>query len=251
MKTAALQRDIERLGPWFHDLDLSGVRTAPDHPLGPFHHELWALVEHAFPADMTGCSVLDIGCNAGFYSFKLLERGATVTGIDHDARYLAQARLAADMLGHELDLRQMDVYDLDRLGASFDFVLFLGVFYHLRHPLYGLEKAAARARHRLVFQTMVRGSTEVPDIEPDHSIRDTTVFERPGFPAMYFIEHAYAGDATNWWIPNEAAAESMLRSSGLRILTHPGPGIYICAPRPDTGGGALEQDGASRAGGRA
>lgn len=231
MKTAALQREIERLGPWYHDLDIAGLRTAPNHPLGPFHDELWSVVERAFPTDMTGLSVLDIGCNAGFYAFKLLERGAKVTGVDHDAGYLAQAKFAADALGHDLELVQMDVYDLDLLAESFDFVLFMGVFYHLRHPLYGLEKAAARAKRRFIFQTMVRGSPDVLDVDPDYPIADRSPFEHPGFPSMYFVEHAYAGDPTNWWIPNDAGAAAMLRASGLSILEHPAAGVYVCAPR--------------------
>ena len=81
MSTIELQSDlrerIESLGPWFHDLDLRGVRTAPQHPLGGFLLDLWSQVESAFPADMTGKTVLDIGCNAGFYSLRLHARGAT------------------------------------------------------------------------------------------------------------------------------------------------------------------------------
>jgi tRNA (mo5U34)-methyltransferase len=113
---AELGTRVRELGPWFHDLDLFGVRTAPDHPLGSFLTELWALVDPAFPQDLTGKTVLDIGCNAGFYSLKLHERGARVTGIEHDTRYLAQARFAADVLGADIEYLQMDVYDVDRLA---------------------------------------------------------------------------------------------------------------------------------------
>ncbi|MFW6331332.1 MAG: hypothetical protein ACOC3J_06370, partial [Gemmatimonadota bacterium] len=66
---APVAERVRRLGPWFHDLDLNGVRTAPDHPLGDFLRDLWRMVSPAFPADMRGKTVLDIGCNAGFYSF--------------------------------------------------------------------------------------------------------------------------------------------------------------------------------------
>ena len=230
MTRAVLQDEIERLGPRFHDLDLDGVRTAPDHPLGPFLEEIWRSVESAFPEDMRGTTVLDIGCNAGFYALKLTDRGADVMGVDRDARYLAQARFAAEVRGVDLELEQMDVYDVDRLGRQFDYVLFMGVLYHLRHPLYGLEKAAGRARERLVFQTMVRGADDVFEPQADYPIDERRVFEERGFPAMYFVEHRYAGDQTNWWIPNDAGAAAMLRSVGLRIEAHPGPGIYVCAP---------------------
>ena len=231
MTEATLKRRIEELGPWFHDLELHGHRTAPDHPLGTFLDDLWATVHPAFPEDMTGASVLDIGCNAGFYSLKLHERGADVTAIDHDPRYLAQARLAADVKGADIAFHEMDVYDVDRLGRTFDYVLFMGVLYHLRHPLYALEKVAALVRRRLVFQTLVRGCREVMEPAEDYPFEEEDVFGDPRFPALFFIEHRYAGDPTNWWVANESAVGAMVRSCGLRIEERAGPGIYFCAPQ--------------------
>ena len=231
MRTEELQRGIEDLGPWFHDLELGGVHTAPDHPLGSFLDDLWSTIEGVFPADMTGRTVLDVGCNAGFYTLKLAARGARVTGIDKDPRYLAQARFAASVLDTDVNLHRMDVYDVDLLGRRFDYVLFMGVFYHLRHPLYALEKVASIVDERLVFQTMVRGPDRTPDLQDDHPIEERRIFEEPGFPAMYFIENSYAGDPTNWWIPNEAGAVAMLRACGLVIERHPAPGLYVCSPR--------------------
>lgn len=230
MRTDELRRGIDDLGPWFHDLELGGVHTAPDHPLGRFLDDLWATIAGVFPDDMSGTTALDVGCNAGFYTLKLAERGARVTGIDKDAHYIAQARFAASVLHSDVRFHRMDVYDVDLLGRTFDYVLFMGVFYHLRHPLLALEKVASRVGERLVFQTMVRGSERVPDLRGDHPIEERDVFEQPGFPTMYFIEHRYAGDPTNWWIPNEAAAAAMLRSCGLVIEDHPGPGLYVCSP---------------------
>jgi tRNA (mo5U34)-methyltransferase len=45
---------------------------------------------------------------------------------------------------------------------------------------------------------------------------------------MYFVEHEYAGDPTNWWIPNRACAEAMLRSAGFAIEAHPEEEVYLC-----------------------
>jgi tRNA (mo5U34)-methyltransferase len=227
-----LRERIEALGPWFHDLELNGVRTAPDHPLGNFLQDLWTQVEPAFPRDMTGKTVLDIGCNAGFYSLRLHARGARVTGIEHDPHYLAQARFAAEVLDADIDYRLMDVYDVDRLGQQYDYVLFMGVFYHLRYPLYALDKVARLPRHRLVFQSMLRGKTGAVTTQADYPITERRIFDDPRFPAMYFLEHSYAGDPTNWWVPNEAGMEAMLRSAGLRIDDHPSAEVYFCAPAP-------------------
>jgi tRNA (mo5U34)-methyltransferase len=226
---ALLKKKIRALSPWFHDLDLGGVRTAPEHPLGDFLQALWLQVEPAFPADMRGKTVLDIGCNAGFYSLKLHARGARVTGIDHDERYLEQARFAAEWLGAEIDYRCMDAYDVDTLGRTYDYVLFMGVFYHLRHPLLALDKVAALPDERLVFQSMLRGAGGAPLLRRDYRIDEEGIFGDPRFPAMYFIEHRYAGDPTNWWIPNEAGMEAMLRSAGLRIDAHPAREVYFCS----------------------
>lgn len=226
----SLRERVEALGPWFHNLDLHGVHTAPDHPLGDFLLDLWQQVEPAFPQDLTGATVLDIGCNAGFYSLRLHRRGARVTGIEHNPHYLAQARFAAEVLEADIDYRLMDVYDVDRLGQQYDYVLFMGVFYHLRYPLYALDRVARLVRRRLVFQSMMRGSTAEYTPEQDYRIEERAIFDDSRFPAMYFLEHAYAGDPTNWWVPNRAGMEAMLRSAGLRIEAHPATEVYYCAP---------------------
>ena len=233
-----LEERVRALDPWFHDLELNGVRTAPEHPLGNFLRDLWAQVEPAFPADMTGKTVLDIGCNAGFYSLQLHARGARVTGIEHDPHYLAQARFAAEVLGADIDYRLLDVYDVDQLGQQFDYVLFMGVLYHLRYPLYALDKVARLPREKLVFQSMLRGSTGGMALAPDYSITERGIFEDPRFPCMYFLEGRYAGDPTNWWVPNTAGMEAMLRSAGLRIERHVGSEVYFCSPAPGAGGAA-------------
>src|SRR5437763_6983773 len=84
-----LGREIHELAPWFHNLHLPGGRqTAPDHPLGDFPAFKWQQLAAALPEDMTGLRVLDIGCNAGFYSLAVAGRGAHVLGIDVDPHYL-------------------------------------------------------------------------------------------------------------------------------------------------------------------
>lgn len=227
---ASIRRRVTELGPWFHNLHLGGVPTAPDHPLGPFLDELWSGVRAFVPEEMSGMRVLDIGCNAGFYAQQFRRRGAEVVGIDHDERYLAQARFAAEVNGLDIEFRHMEVYDVDQLDEEFDYVLFMGVFYHLRYPLLALDKVAKLARRRLIVQSMIRGVPGSIEAPRDGEITDRARFEDPRYPAMYFIEHRYAGDPTNWWVPNESGMEAMLRSAGLRIEAHPFRELWVCAP---------------------
>src|SRR3954449_2589444 len=129
-----IRKTVEALGPWFHNIELAGVETAPDHFLGNYPAVKWKRFPGDLPADLSGRSVLDIGCNVGFYSIEMKRRGAErVVGIDFDERYLAQARLAAEVSGLEIEFRQLSVYEVGRLHERFDVVLFMGVLYHLRH----------------------------------------------------------------------------------------------------------------------
>lgn len=230
---AQLEAQIRGLGEWFHNLDLLGVSTAPDHFLGDFPAVKWRHIAAAVPEDLSGASVLDIGCNGGFYSIEMKRRGARrVLGIDVDDRYLNQARFAAQTLGMEIEFEKRSVYEADQLAGQFDYVFFMGVLYHLRYPLFALDKVIQKVARggRLVFQTMLRGSSEVKHWEENYQFWNTQVFADPDWPLMYFVEHSYANDPTNWWIPNRAAAEAMLRSSGLELLEHPEPETWICTP---------------------
>ncbi len=225
-----IERRVRELGKWFHNIDLNGVWTAPDHFLGDYPGKKWRQFAHAVPSDLRGRTVLDIGCNAGFYSIEMKRRGADrVLGIDYDDAYLAQARFAAEVCKADIEFRKLSVYDVARLEERFDLVLFMGVFYHLRHPLLALDLLHAHVvKDLLVFQSMLRGSSRVTAVEDDYSFWRTEVFEQPGFPQMYFIERNYSGDPTNWWIPNRACAEAMLRSSGFDIIDHPEEEVFIC-----------------------
>jgi tRNA (mo5U34)-methyltransferase len=226
-----LARRIEELGDWFHNLDLKGVPTAPQHFLGDFPRVKWKQIAAAIPQDLSGATVLDVGCNAGFYCLEFKKRGASrVLGLDVDDHYLHQARFAAGVLDLDIEFQKCSVYDVDRISGQFDYVLFMGVFYHLRYPLFALDKVITKVRDRLIFQTMVRGSLVSPELREDYHFWNKDVFNNLDFPCMYFIEKSYAGDPTNWWIPNHGAMEAMLRSSGLQIEAHPEMETWFCTP---------------------
>jgi tRNA (mo5U34)-methyltransferase len=236
--TALARDDIRRqaaaLGPWFHNIDLGGVATAPEHFLGDYPAVKWRRFAHALPADLTGKTVLDIGCNGGFYSIEMKRRGAArVLAVDMDEGYLRQARFAAQVVGLDIEFAQLSVYDVAALAERFDVVLFLGVLYHLRHPLLALDLIRAHVvRDLFVCQSMQRGDPAEERLAEDYPFWETEIFERPGFPRMAFVEHCYAGDNTNWWIPNRACTAAMLRSAGFVVDANPEEEVFICRPGP-------------------
>ncbi len=232
-----LEERIAALGPWFHNINLGGVWTAPDHFLGDYPGAKFRRFAGRLPKQLDGKSVLDIGCNAGFYSIEIKRRGAgRVLGIDSDERYLEQARLVSETLGFDdIEFAKLDVYDVGALAEKFDLVIFMGVLYHLRHPLLALDLIREHvARDLMLFQSMQRGSSHVLKLEKNYEFKETSLFFESSFPKLHFIEHQYSGDWTNWWIPNRACSEAMLRSAGFSIAEQIEEEVYLCrvAERP-------------------
>jgi tRNA (mo5U34)-methyltransferase len=228
-----VEQQISDLAPWFHNLHLpSGHETAPDHPLGDFPRFKWRSLATTLPDDLTGWRALDVGCNAGFYTFELAKRGATVLGIDMDEHYLRQARWAADAFGLEerVEFERRQVYELARSGERFDLVLFLGVLYHLRHPLLALDILAGKAKRLFVLQTLTMPGEDEAQPPADLSIDERDAMLESGWPTMAFVERRLAGDPTNWWAPNHACVVAMLRSAGLEVVSRPGHELYVCRP---------------------
>ena len=226
----AIAQRIRELGEWFHNIDLRGHQTAPAHFLGDYPAVKWQRFAHALPADLHGRSVLDVGCNGGFYSIEMKRRGADrVVAMDWDVRYLEQARFAAEVCGTPIEFRRLSVYDVAALSERFDIVLFMGVLYHLRHPLLALDLLHEHVtRDVLVFQSMLRGTADDFPVATDYPFAETAIFDQPGYPKLHFIEHRYSHDQTNWWVPNRAAAEAMLRSAGYRVTARPEAEVFIC-----------------------
>jgi tRNA (mo5U34)-methyltransferase len=235
--TLQVQGSIAELGPWFHNLHLpDGRETAPDHPLGDFPAFKWRQIAGCLPEDLSGARALDIGCNAGFYSFELARRGAEVLALDLDAHYLQQGRWAAQHLDPDgrVEFRQGSVYDLVDVEGTFEVVLFMGVLYHLRYPLLALDVVAEKVGGMMVLQTLTMPGEESPGTPEDIEIGERKRLLEPAWPRAAFIEHKLAGDPTNWWAADQACVEAMARSAGLRIAERPAHEIWIC-----------ERDGAS------
>jgi tRNA (mo5U34)-methyltransferase len=232
-----LRGEIDALGPWFHNLHLpGGVETAPDHRFGDFPQFKWRRIQRSVPQDLSGWSVLDIGCNAGFYSIELARRGARVLGVDREPLYLRQARWAARRWGLEdrLTFTEGNVYELLKCERTFDLVWFTGVFYHLRYPALALDLVRRATRKLMMFQSMTMPGGEGPSSAPEDLPLDQRVrMCEELWPKMAFIEHSVAGDATNWWAPDQRCVEALLRSAGFEIVAHPEHEFFLCSPADD------------------
>jgi tRNA (mo5U34)-methyltransferase len=226
--------EARALGPWFHNLHLpDGTQTAPTHPLGDFPNMKWEQIAAFVPLDLTGYTALDIGCNAGFYSFELARRGARVRALDIDRRYLEQAAWAAARYGLQdrIEFVEGSVYSLARTRERYDIVWFFGVLYHLRHPLLALDILRDVVKGQLFLQTLTSPGAASASIPRNITLDERAEMTGEDWPRMAFIEHALENDPTNWWAPNGMCVDGMLRAAGFRVLAHPADEMVVAAPQ--------------------
>lgn len=236
LQSLPFEEQVARLGPWFHNLHLpDGTQTAEDHALGDFPQARWEQIVPHLSSDLRGWRVLDIGCNAGFYSLEFARRGADVTAIDVDPHFLAQATWAARQFGlsGHIEFRRCSVYQLAHEREQYDLVWFFGVLYHLRYPLLALDILRRLTRRQLVVQTLTMPGKTVVEPPVGMGLSDQELMLREGWPVMAFIEKELADDPTKWWAPNHACVQAMLRSAGFRVELHPTHEVYLCEPNPD------------------
>src|SRR5690606_122938 len=113
-----------------------------------------------------------------------------------------------------------------------DLIWFMGVLYHLRYPLLALDIVRQRAKGLMVFQTLTAPGDQAFKAEENYPLSQRDVLIGDGWPRMSFIEHRLAGDPTNWWAPNHACVEAMLRSSGFADIQRLDHEIYWCQAAP-------------------
>jgi tRNA (mo5U34)-methyltransferase len=201
-----LRARIASVPYWYHRFELAPGITTPG-----IDSSAQNLARMNLPADLSGKRVLDIGACDGFYSFECERRGAEVVAIEGNPGPTG-FKLMRELLGSQVECYTMNIYDLtpERFG-EFDLVLCLGVLYHLRHPLLGLERVHAVCRGQMILETQVC----------DHHFIDASGTPRELAPALLPVPLAqfYPGaelnhDTTSWWAPNLAGLHAMLRSVG-------------------------------------
>jgi tRNA (mo5U34)-methyltransferase len=181
---------------WAHRIDLGhGVTTPGEWDTARTLRRL------DLPEDLTGQTVLDVGCWDGFYSFAAERRGAKrVLATDSFVWRSGRKQgflLARQALDSKVEHAELDVLDLspEQIG-TFDVVLFLGVLYHMRHPMLALDRVAAVTKRLLVVETVI------------------DLLYLPGKALAFYPGSELGDDHTNWFGPTPAALEAMLRAVG-------------------------------------
>src|SRR5579862_8443129 len=184
---------LQQLG-WYHSLELPDGKVIPG--LLTLEQLKTRISRYPIPQDLRGKRVLDIGAWDGWFSFEMERRGASVLAVDsaRNTRLLE----AKSLLGSQIDYRIADICRLTaKQVGTFDIVLFLGVLYHLKHPLLALENVCGMCRDMACIESFVTDSAT------------------SGIPSLEFYETAeLRGQLDNWCGPNIACLLAMTRSAG-------------------------------------
>lgn len=210
-RAARLRSEVAEIPFWYHCLDLGDGVVTPGCAATKWGETGDSI---GMPPSLEGKAVLDIGAWDGFYSFEAERRGASrVLATDSYAwkSYQANGKAGFELARRELrsgvEEMEVDVLDLSpEVVGGFDLVLFLGVLYHMRHPLLALERVAAVCEGQLIVETHV----DMLDVRR---------------PAMAFYPGTELNnDPTNWCGPNPAMVHALLRTAGFRrVETFAGP----------------------------
>lgn len=226
---------MSALGWWYqHFAFPNGARTGDGEDPGYDAEARWALIEPFVPRDLRGKTVLDVGGNAGFLGIQMKLRGAErAVLVEPFVEFAAQARFAAAEFGVALEIVNEDAHTFVLTTEErFDYVIFLGLLYHLKYPGLVLDRLAEMTRERIFVHSHIVGAEgDAGAGKRDYRrAADDALLEDPAYPRLAFVEHLYNADPTNWWIPNPAALAALVRSAGLGIVGRPHPQVIVAEP---------------------
>ena len=184
---------------WFHSFELpDGTSIEGLNTMEALNRRY---ARFPLPADLHGKRVLDIGAWDGWFSFEAERRGAGVIAID--CVELSNFLYVHRALQSKVDYRIVDVYELPEAGlGKFDFVFFLGVLYHLKHPLLALEIVCAL-------------TTDIAIVDSFVTDGETWREHTNDIPTLEFYEtDELANQLDNWFGPSVASLMAMCRAAG-------------------------------------
>ncbi len=211
---------VDGFSPWYHRIKLPGNITTPG--LNNSDEMLTHLDMLGLPRNAKGMRVLDIGCRDGYFMFEMERRGAEVVGIDYALPTTTGYSIVSKILGSKTTFMVENVYNLNpQKHGLFDLVLFLGVLYHLRHPMMALDKIRSVCRpgaltftetHLIDNYFQLKDGTFIPMGRISMSLIDIPTLQ-------YYPKDSLAGDATNKFAPNMSALCAMTQDAEFEVLT--------------------------------
>ena len=199
------QNELDAKG-WWHSFELpDGRHIEGVHAVDSLKRRL---TQFPVPEDLRGARVLDIGAWDGWYTFEMERRGAEVVAIDcWDNPRFHQMKA---ILNSHAEYRLVDVYDLTpETAGRFDIVLFMGVFYHLKHPLLALEKVCAVTKDMAMVDSFILKE----GYRPKENVEKRPVME-------FYEAEEFGGQADNWCAPSLSCLTAMCRTAGFARAEH-------------------------------
>jgi len=165
----------------------------------------WLLDRAGVSLDLTGKTVLDIGCANAGAAFEAERRGASrIVAFDMVPPEWFGVNVLTEFLDSRVEFIQGNLYDLARAvdGEQFDVVFVFGVLYHLRHPLLGLDNiyTVVKPEGEAVLETAVA----------DHRLGDSAHLP----VAWFFRLQELNEDPSNWFAPTVRALADWGASAG-------------------------------------
>ena len=190
---------LEQNNTWYHTMNINGIQTKNTRTSSQY--QMW--ISQVIPDDLTGKNILDVGCADGFYSFLCEQRNANrILAIDYEGfdiqKIMSESEkeintnnfeLHKKFLDSKVEYRNLDVYDIDLINETFDFVLFFGVYYHLENLIYALKK----------IYSVVNGSIFLAG----HILESEN-------PIMYYYDTSQTRDNPNWFSPIVASPQCLI-----------------------------------------
>ena len=206
---------------WFyHVMDLPELGTVK-------HFGSWDLRGRfdEYVGDLSGKTLVDVGCASGFLSFEAEKRGATVTSFDVDTGDAVNIDPETDAAAKRLEVIKMqngyrlahqlvkstartvygDARELSRYVGPHDVVLIGQMLVHVRDPLAVIEQACKVAQESIVI---AEGSWEAEE------------------PVARFFGVQFPG-TNSWWHLSTGLYRDALSLFGFE-LTQKSRGLYQC-----------------------
>ena len=203
-----IRRLVASVPHWHH------ILTFPHGIATPGAYDPASLLQKCDLPDLRGKRVLDVGTRDGFFAFECERRGAEVVAIDHIAPHHTGFETAKAIYGSKVEYVQANVYEItpERFG-TFDVILFLGVLYHLRHPLLALDRLRGVCRELLIVESLVCDARVFTGMETGRPLAELA----PGLgdiPIAQFLPmDVYHRDHSNIWSPNVACLRAMIEDA--------------------------------------